>query len=347
MIRRVQFSLNDANSGKLSQLNQVLVEAVRVVNLYIQTLWAAKDFSSKFINFKVDTWLSARLQQALGKQALEIVKSQRKRKKKTMPVFRKTSINLDSRFLDIRFDQNSFDVWFKLHSLGDKIILKLPSRRHKHLLGLLAEGYTLKQSGRLRKSGAKYYLDLYAEKQAPEPKTTGSVVGFDCGYKVLLADSEGQKHGQELEKHYEKIACKQQGSKAFKRALKERDNLINRTVNRLNLTTVKTVVVEALKDVKHGSKGKIRKKFNNKLQRWSYPKVLEKLSRVCDEMGIAFLKVNPAYTSQTCSLCGHVDKSSRRGSQFSCVACGYTTDADLNAAVNIHNRGVYSPPASA
>jgi putative transposase len=347
MIRRVQFSLNDANAGKLSQLDQVLVEAVRVVNLYIQTLWMAKDFSSKFVDFKVDTWLSARLQQALGKQALEIVKSQRKRKKKTMPVFQKQVINLDSRFLDIRWDQNSFDVWFKLHSLGGKIILKLPARKHKHLLGLLAQGYTLKTSGRLRKCGDKYFLDLYAEKAAPAPKTEGASLGLDCGYKTLLADSNGNEYGQELEAQYEKISRKRQGSKAFKVALKERDNLINRVVNLINLSDVKILVIEALKNVKHATKGRMRKKFNNKLQRWSYPKVLGKLSRVCEEAGISLVKVDPAYTSQTCSLCGHVDKTSRRGKLFICSACGYETDADLNAAVNIRNRGVYSPPALA
>lgn len=345
LIRRIQFSLNQANAGKLQQLDRVLTEGVRVVNLFIARLWAEKDFSSKFVTYKVDTWLSTRLQQALGKQALEIVKSQSKRRKKTKPVFQRPVLNLDSRFLDIQLDCNSFDMWFKLHSLGDKIVLKLPSRKHKHMLDLLDRGYLIKQSSRLRKSGNKYYLDLYAEKPEPIPVTNGKTVGFDCGYKTLLSDSEGQEHGRELEQVYEKIARKRQGSQAFKRALTERDQLINRTVNQLDLQEVQEVVVEDLKSVKHKSRGQMTKKFNNKLQRWSYPKVLGKLASVCEEAGILFTKVNPAYTSQTCSECGVQDKASRKGKTFACTVCGMKMDADLNAAINVRNRAVYSRPA--
>jgi len=90
MIRRIQFGLNQANQGKLDQLDLVFAEANRVVNLFIDQLWSAQDFRSRFVDFKVDTWLSARLQQCLGKQALETVRSQRKRKNKTKPVFTKS-----------------------------------------------------------------------------------------------------------------------------------------------------------------------------------------------------------------------------------------------------------------
>ncbi len=46
-------------------------------------------------------------------------------------------------------------------------------------------------------------------------------------------------------------------------------------------------------------------------------------------------KVHPAYTSQTCHQCGHVDKDSRKQSDFKCTACGHADDADVNAALNI------------
>ena len=46
-------------------------------------------------------------------------------------------------------------------------------------------------------------------------------------------------------------------------------------------------------------------------------------------------KVPPAYTSQTCHQCGHVDKDNRKQSDFKCTACGHTDDADVNAALNI------------
>lgn len=47
-------------------------------------------------------------------------------------------------------------------------------------------------------------------------------------------------------------------------------------------------------------------------------------------------KVNPAFTSQRCSVCGHVDQSSRKSQAlFCCTACGHISNADLNAAINI------------
>jgi len=47
-------------------------------------------------------------------------------------------------------------------------------------------------------------------------------------------------------------------------------------------------------------------------------------------------KVNPAYTSQRCSACGHVDRKSRESqASFQCTACGFACNADVNAARNI------------
>jgi putative transposase len=46
-------------------------------------------------------------------------------------------------------------------------------------------------------------------------------------------------------------------------------------------------------------------------------------------------KINPAYTSQRCSACGHVAADSRKNQAlFRCVACGYVCHADVNAARN-------------
>ena len=56
--------------------------------------------------------------------------------------------------------------------------------------------------------------------------------------------------------------------------------------------------------------------------------------------GRQFVQVNPAHTSQSCSVCGVIDKASRRGKVFSCRACGVVIDADWNAAINIIRRGL-------
>jgi transposase len=47
-------------------------------------------------------------------------------------------------------------------------------------------------------------------------------------------------------------------------------------------------------------------------------------------------RTNPAFTSQRCSACGHVDARSRESqARFVCTACGYACHADVNAAINI------------
>ena len=56
---------------------------------------------------------------------------------------------------------------------------------------------------------------------------------------------------------------------------------------------------------------------------------------LCLDYKLEVRKVNPAYTSQTCHQCGHVDKDSRKQTDFKCTACGHADDADVNAALNI------------
>jgi putative transposase len=47
-------------------------------------------------------------------------------------------------------------------------------------------------------------------------------------------------------------------------------------------------------------------------------------------------KISPAFTSQRCSACGRVDRGSRESQAvFRCTACGFTANADVNAAINI------------
>jgi putative transposase len=47
-------------------------------------------------------------------------------------------------------------------------------------------------------------------------------------------------------------------------------------------------------------------------------------------------KVKPQFTSQRCSACGCVDRTSRESqARFVCTACGFACNADMNAARNI------------
>lgn len=59
-------------------------------------------------------------------------------------------------------------------------------------------------------------------------------------------------------------------------------------------------------------------------------------SRLEDKAPGRVEKINPAYTSQTCSRCLHVDRNSRKSQAlFRCASCGHTANADVNAACNI------------
>ncbi|MES0337674.1 MAG: transposase [Candidatus Magnetobacterium sp. LHC-1] len=340
MTRKSTINLNYANTDKDRKLREFIAEYVRVVNVIIDKLWDKQVFAGSFVTrefLEVETWLSARARQCAGKQALQIVKSQRKKKSKTMPVFKGSSIELDNRFIELQKGNNSFDIWIKLSSLGKKIIIIIPSKRHYHFNKF--KDWQMKKSARLRiDSKGKIYLDVFFEKTEKEKKIEGGIIGLDCGYKKLAIMSNGDTIGKELQAKIENISCKVQKSKAFNRALIERNEYINKELKQLNLDTIKEIVIEDLNNVKHGTKGKIRKEFNNKLQRWVYCYFFNRLEQHCEVVGVQLHKVNPAYTSQTCFDCGDVHRSNRNGELFKCRSCGYTVDADYNASLNILNR---------
>lgn len=55
--------------------------------------------------------------------------------------------------------------------------------------------------------------------------------------------------------------------------------------------------------------------------------------------------VNPAFTSQCCSCCGHTEKSNRKTqADFCCVQCGHSENADTNAAKNVLAAGLAESP---
>jgi putative transposase len=72
------------------------------------------------------------------------------------------------------------------------------------------------------------------------------------------------------------------------------------------------------------------------LQSWASSQLRAFIAYNAALAGVPVVYVNPAYTSQTCSRCGHCEQANRRSqAKFLCVSCGYSAHADLNAAVNI------------
>ena len=67
----------------------------------------------------------------------------------------------------------------------------------------------------------------------------------------------------------------------------------------------------------------------------------------CARAGKMMVRVNPAYTSQGCSACKHVEKGNREGKVFACLACGHEMDADVNAGWNVRARTIAALVAEA
>ena len=56
---------------------------------------------------------------------------------------------------------------------------------------------------------------------------------------------------------------------------------------------------------------------------------------------VLVIPINPKFTSQTCPQCEEVAKDNRKSQAvFSCIVCGYTTNADINTARNILTAGL-------
>ena len=356
MIRSSKHILKYQTNIKTDWLDKLFADYKIELQYYIDLLWDKKLPLKKFLSTKdltkeiiANSIFSGTWRQIVYKNTSEIIRSCIKKKKKSKPEVKSIAINLDARGFNIQKDSKEFDEFIRLtlpYWCNDRktryTTINIPIKHHKHSLRFI--NWNRKNTIKLTKINNNYYLIFIYEKATPKIKSKGKSLGIDQGYKKLLALSNGKIIGNNFETIYENIARKKQKSKNFLQALIERDNRINEIINKeLKLRGINRIIIENLKNVKKNTKGKIRKKFNNKLQRWCYSKVVNKLERLCEENGIYLQKVNPAYTSQTCSSCGEIHKSSRNGELYTCISCKMKMDADINASINILHRGDYNP----
>ena len=66
------------------------------------------------------------------------------------------------------------------------------------------------------------------------------------------------------------------------------------------------------------------------------------LAYKAENAGRRFIAVNPTYTSQTCSACGHRQKMPLADRVYQCLCCHLTISRDVNAARNILAVGLHS-----
>jgi transposase len=203
-MRRVsRVHLTCANPGKVRELRLFLLLYVNVVNYFIEKFWSVKDFNaaladkvmtSRAVNrFKI----TARLAQCAAKQAKELVRSQKERKDKTMPLMRRKVATLDNRFARVEeFKGAAFDLAISFASGLPKITI--PINRNAHMNGFLGQGWQIGSTLRLGMDERGVWIELIFERERPELRTKGRVIGIDRGFRKAFVTSDGQEIGVEL-----------------------------------------------------------------------------------------------------------------------------------------------------
>ena len=86
---------------------------------------------------------------------------------------------------------------------------------------------------------------------------------------------------------------------------------------------------------------RLRKPQRVTLHSWAFAQLGQFIAYKAAGAGVPLVYVDPAYTSQMCSSCGHVGRKNRPSqATFCCTSCGFAEHADVNAARNIAARGV-------
>jgi len=99
------------------------------------------------------------------------------------------------------------------------------------------------------------------------------------------------------------------------------------------------VIMEDLKITNMTASGRGKRGLNRSILNQGWNVFENILAYKLEERGGTLVKVDPAYTSQTCSDCGVIDKESRESqASFRCRHCGFAAHADHNAAINILRR---------
>ena len=202
----------------------------------------------------------------------------------------------------------------------------------------------------------KWFLNITIE--VPEEKEIEAidVLGVDLGIVEIAVDSDGNKYsGAKLNKvRHRNRALRRKlqrvGTKSAKRLLKKRsrkeqrfakdtNHVISRRIVSLAKRTNRMIAIEDLTGIR--SRVRARKNERTKLHSWAFAQLGSFLEYKCARAGIPLLRIDPRFTSQACSQCGHTEKANRKSrDSFVCRSCGHTSHADENGAANCRLKGL-------
>ncbi len=347
--RSSKCSFKFANEGKLAQVREVLAEYGKVINFFINHFWenpvSKRELLKPIVDLPPETWLTARARKVAAREALDMIKSAKEKAKECnhkprKPIHHRQRMHISSTMARFEVSRTKeYDGWLHLYSLGNKLILDLPLKGHKHFNRLMAKGKLL-QSYIITKNSVQFCFEIETGSKLEK----GEMVGVDTGIKALASTSDGKQYGLDVESKIERVKRCKHGSRGQRKARRALKQYIDETAKEVTKGK-RLVVFEQLKKLNHKTKVKRRltRNMRRSLGSWNYRYWLSRLQMACESGRSAFRTVNPAYTSQRCPACGHTERGNRLKESFLCLQCGHKDNADVNAAKNILDRFLTGP----
>ncbi|ALO08970.1 Transposase [Streptomyces venezuelae] len=276
--------------------------------------------------------------------------SKRRVKAESKPInFRPNSAQpYDDRCLSWQYDARTVSIW-------------TTAGRLKHVrFACSADTFTMLREYRkgesdlIERDGVFY---LIATCDVPEATTyePSGFIGVDLGIVNIATTSTGYRAaGRGLNRHRKrqlelrrKLQAK--GTKSAKRLLKRRNRRerchaanVNHIIAKKIVTTAERtgrgIALENLSGIR--DRVRLRKDQRTQLHTWGFHQLGRFIAYKALRAGVPLVYVDPAYTSQQCSQCGHIDRRNRVDqATFACRACGALMHADDNASHNIGSKG--------
>ena len=190
------------------------------------------------------------------------------------------------------------------------------------------------------------YGGVVIDKIKPEEKR----IGIDVGLESFATLSNGEvienpkffrKSEENLAKLQKRLSRKKKGSKNRNKArlkvARQHEKIFNQRNDFLHNQTAeivrrfKIIAVEKL-----NVNGMVKNRYLAKsISDAGWSRFVQMLSYKVENTGGKVEQVNPKYTSQICSSCGHKQKMPLNKRIYECNGCGIRIDRDLNASRNI------------